>query len=74
MPFAITDVFRDYRPKWNNSNGERQMPYDITSMSNLEKLFKWTYLQNRNRHIDIEDKFMVTKVQSWGRDKLGGWD
>ena len=74
MPIAVTDVFRDYHLKWNKSNGERQMPYDIISVSKLKQLFKWTYLQNRNRHRDIEDKFLVTKAQSWGRDELGGWD
>jgi len=34
---------------------------------------KWTYI--RNRHIDIENKPMVTKEETgWGRDKLGVWD
>ena len=33
-----------------------------------------TDLQNRNRPTDIENKFMVTKGETWGRDKLGAWD
>ena len=41
--------------KWNKSDRERQIPYDITSMWNLKKWYKWTYLQNRNRHRDIEN-------------------
>ena len=31
---------------------------------------QWTYLQNRNRYIDIGDKLMVTKGKGVG-DKLG---
>ena len=30
-------------------------------------------LQNRNRN-DSENKLMVTKEESWRRDKLGVWD
>ena len=42
----------------------------------LKKWYKWTYLQNRNRHTDLENKLMVTKGDSGdgGRDKLGVWD
>ena len=34
------------------------------------------YMQNRNRHTDIENKLMITKEESEGegRDKLGVWD
>ena len=46
----------------------------ITYIWNLKKVYKWTYLQNRNRPTDIENKFMVTKSESMGRDKLGVWD
>ena len=41
---------------------QRQIPYDITYMRSLKKKwYKWTYLQNRNRLTDFENKFMVTK-------------
>ena len=30
-------------------------------MWNLKKWYKWTYLQNRNRVTDVEDKLTVTK-------------
>ena len=37
--------------------------------------YKWTYLQNRNRVTDVENKLMVTKDKMvGGRDKLGDWD
>ena len=56
------------------SDRERQISYDITSMWNLKKWYKWTYLQNRNRLTDMENKLMVTKGERGGRDKLGVWD
>ena len=39
-----------------------------------KKRYKWTYLQNRNRVTDVENKFRVSKGERGGRDKLGGWD
>ena len=57
-----TDGPRDYHTKWSKSDRERQISYDITHMWNLifKKWYKWTYLQNRNRLTDIENKLMVT--------------
>ena len=41
-------------------------------MENLKrKLYKRTYLQNRKRLTDIENKLTVTKGERGGRDKLG---
>ena len=73
MPFAAT---------WMNleiiilsevkSYREKQISYDITYMENLKrKLYKQTYLQNRKRLTDIENKLTVTKGERGGRDKLG---
>ena len=42
--------------------------YDITSMWNLKKEYKPTYLQNRNRLTDIENNLTVTT----GERKGGG--
>ena len=36
-------------------------------MQNLRKGYKWTYFQNRNRLTDFENKFTVTKGESWER-------
>ena len=33
-------------------------------------IYKETYLQNRNRLIDIENKVMVTKGEKEGKNKL----
>ena len=52
---------------------EKQVSYDITYMWNLKKLYRRTYLQNRNRPTDKENSLIVTKGKG-GRDKLGVWD
>ena len=39
----------------------------------LKKMIQMN-LQNRNRLTNVEDKFMVTKGDRGGRDKLGVWD
>ena len=45
----------------------------MANMWNLKKWYKWTYLQNRNRVTDAENKLMDTKGEKrW--DKLGDWD
>ena len=66
-----------YHTKWSKSDRERQT-YDITYsvqfssvaityMWNLKKKwYKWTYLQNRNRLTEIENKPMVTKRKRKG--------
>ena len=44
---------------------KRQMPYDIYHMSILqENWYKWTYLQNRNRVTDVENKRMVIRWEN----------
>ena len=52
---------RDDHTKWSKLGRERQVAYDITYRCNLKKWYKWTYLQNRNRFIDLENKLMMTK-------------
>ena len=60
---------RNYHTKWSKSDRERQI-YHLYVESKI--WHKWTYLQNRNRLTDIENKLMVTKGErEWGRDKLG---
>ena len=48
------------RSKWDR---EGEALYDIPCNPLYEepkkKLYKWTYLQNRNRLIDLENEFMV---------------
>ena len=55
------------------SDRKRQISYDLTYMWNLEKDYKWTYLQNRNWVSEIENKLIAIGGQG-RRDKLEGWD
>ena len=52
---------RDYHTKWSKLHRERQISYDITYMWKLKEWYKWTYLQNKDRLTDRENKFIVTK-------------
>ena len=83
MTFAAT--WMDLEIILSEVSRQRQISYDrlyeeyiysnITYMWNLEKWYKWTYLQIRNRLIDIENKLMATKGEKrGGREKLGAWD
>ena len=62
---------RDDHTKWSKSEIEKQI-HDYYLYVKSKKRYKWTYLQNRNRLTDLENKIMVTKVERCGRDKLGG--
>ena len=52
---------RNYHTKWSKLDRKRQISYDITYIWNLKKWYKWTYLQNRNRVTDVENKPMVNR-------------
>ena len=45
---------------------QRQISYDITFTWNLKNLYKGTYLQNRKRLTDIENKLTVIKGEGEG--------
>ena len=57
---------RDYYTKWSKSERERKVSYDIVYMYNIKKRCKWTYLHNRNRLTDIDNKPMTTKEERLG--------
>ena len=57
---------RDYHTKWNKSERERQMPYDITHMWNQKKWYKWTHLQNRNRYTIKENNMFIKGERQGG--------
>ena len=63
---------RDYHTKWSKSDGERQISYHLYVESKIWQ--KWTYVQNRNRLTDIENRRVVAKGERQERDKLGAWD
>ena len=55
----------DCHTEGSKSGTERQT-YNIAYMWNLQKAYKWTYLQNRNRVADVENKLMVTRGSGGG--------
>ena len=67
----------DCHTEWSKSDTEKPVSYDTAYMWNLKKKkkeYKWNYLQNRSKVMDVENKLMVTRVEGEGRDKLGDWD
>ena len=52
---------RDCHTEWSKSDRKREISHDIHYMQNLKKKwYKWTYLPNRNRLIDLEKELIVT--------------
>ena len=43
-------------------------------MWNLEEWYRRSYLQNRSRDTDVENKRMDTKGERGGWEELGDWD
>ena len=73
MPFAATQIDLEIIILSEVSQTKTNiMCYDLYVES--KKKYKWTYLQNRNRVTDVENKFMVTGEVGGGRDKSGAWD
>ena len=66
---------RDCHTEESKSEGEKQILYINACMWNLEKRYRWTGLQGKNRDTDVENKRIDTKVGKvgWG-DELGDWD
>ena len=65
---------RDCHTEWSKSEREKQISYINAYMWNLEKRYRWTYLQSRNRDTDVENKRMDTKEREGEWDELGDWD
>ena len=70
---------RDCQTEWSKSEREKQMLYINADMWNLEKWYRWTGLQGRNRDTDVVNKHMDTKGGKqgegwWWWDELGDWD
>ena len=59
---------REYHTKWTKQDRQSKISYDIAYMWNQKKKrHKWTYLYNRNRPTDIENKLMITKREDGER-------
>ena len=64
---------RDYHTNWSKPDKDKY--HMILLIYELKKKkYKWTHLQNRKRLTNVENKFMVTKGERGGKDKLGVWD
>ena len=63
--YSNMDGYRDYHIKWSKLGKDK---YHMVSLivEYEKKRYKWTYLQNRMRPTDIENKLIVTK------GKVGG--
>ena len=60
MPFAATWMDLEIIILSEVSQAEKDK-YHISLVCGIKKWYKWTYLQNRNRLTDIENKLVVTK-------------
>ena len=65
MPFAATWMDLEIIKLSEVSQRKTNIIYHLYVKSKI--WYKWTYLQNRNRLTDIEDKLMVTKGEKVGR-------
>ena len=56
---------RDCHTEWNQT--EKDKDHMISFICRIKKKwYKWSYLQNRNRLTDFENKLKVTKGERWG--------
>ena len=67
------DEPRDCHIEWSQLVREKQILYINTYMWNLEKWYRWSYLQSRNRDIDIENK-CIPKGEEGGMNWEAGTD
>ena len=63
-----------YHTGWSKSEREKQISYINAYMWNLEKWYRRTCLQGRNKDTDVENKRTDTKWGKKGWDELGVWD
>ena len=63
--WSTMNGLRVYHIKWSKLDQDK---YNIIYIGNVKKWYKWTYLQNRNRLTDIENKFITIEEVSGGRD------
>ena len=74
MPLAATWVGLEMVIPSAVSQTEKEK-HHMTSLSteSKKKLYKWTYLQNRNRLTDLKNELLVTEGTG-GRKRQGVWD
>ena len=65
---------RKCHTEWSKSEGEKQISYNNAYMWNLEKWYRWSYLQSRNRDSDVDNRCMDTKGEKGGGAEFRDWD
>ena len=65
MPYAATWMDLGIITLQVKKIRERQISYYMAYMWSLKKWYKWTYLQNGNRLIDLEYGLVVSRVEGW---------
>jgi len=61
----------NYHIKQSKSEREKQVPYNITHMWNIEQMDISTKQKQIHRH---KNRLVVAKGRWWGREGLGVWD
>ena len=64
--YIDVDGVKDCHTEWSKSEREKQI-YLNTYMWNLEKWYRWSYLQSRNRDTDVESICTDIKGERGGR-------
>ena len=60
----------DCHTEWSYFKREKQTSYINAYICYLEKCYRWSYLQNRNRDADVESRYMDIKGKEGGRKNL----
>ena len=72
MPFCSNMARpRGCHTEWNVRHKKTNTIWYRLSVESFLKVYKWTYLQNRNRVTDVENKFMVPGGQGGGEGQIG---
>ena len=83
---SCNGILLSHKKEWNNAFcSNMDGPIDVIVLSQRKTMrslgcgifkiwYKWTYLQNRNRFTDFQNKFMATKGKVGRRTRLGVWD
>ena len=65
---SFVEIWMDLQTIIQSEVSQKEKKYINAYVWNLEKWYRWSYLQDRNRDTDIENKYMDTV--GWER----GWD
>ena len=87
--YLYNGILFSHKKEWNNAICRNMMDPETVILSEASqtkyymisvicgippKLYRWTYIQNRNKPTDTENKLMTTNGERSGCDKSGIWD